>query len=108
MFRSGLICGENPVSKSRPGPPTSIQNQQRSFNRMLTLASDRDLADTAANQSRRDGTACSPAHQWRVGEGHEASPGGMAHNQAQPETLPQKQKAITETPLWPFALGLTT
>jgi hypothetical protein len=35
--------------------------------------------DALTEQSRRDGTACSPAWKCRVAYGLEASPGGTAH-----------------------------
>jgi hypothetical protein len=36
------------------------------------------------NQSRRDGTACSPARQCRVDKAHESSPVGTAQYKAGP------------------------
>jgi hypothetical protein len=44
--------------------------------RILALATHRAGVDPPTEQSRRDGTACSPARECRVAYGLEASPGG--------------------------------
>jgi len=48
----------------------------------------------AMNQSRRDGTACSPARQCRVDKAHESSPGGTA-----------QYAAVTASNSLPFLVG---
>jgi hypothetical protein len=46
--------------------------------RILAVATHRAGVDAPTEQSRRDGTACSPARECRVAYGLEASPGGTA------------------------------
>jgi hypothetical protein len=45
---------------------------------ILAVATHRGRVDAPPEQSRRDGTACSPARECRVAYGLEASPGGTA------------------------------
>jgi hypothetical protein len=60
--------------------------------RILALAAHRASVDAPTEQSRRDGTACSPARECRVAYGLEASPGGTAH----PGAVPLQDRVLTQ------------